>query len=366
VTGHAKFVALVVGSSALVVSSAAAAERPRIRTITPVNGSTVSGAVRWEARASPKPRRVDFFVDGTLRKTDRRFPYVYMWDTLRTRDGLHRLRARGVWRRVARSSTRRITVANAPPPIARQGYRLTWDDDFNTLDTSKWEQCWYEHDPGPYNIFVLNGMLHLQMRRAEGYLKANLCSIDLSDNRPFNVFRHGYFEARSRVPVGKGAWSAFWLSSEYHARNWQPPHGCPPYWSEIDIYEMIGTQPHTHYTTLHRNTNGRCGIADETRPAQQWMRCDTDTTPCDLRADFHVYAVQWTPDRVRWYRDGQVVQSTRYHFTLADVPAFDSTDQAMYISLGTSPCEFASSTCPDSTSPDVIDHEVDWVRVWTR
>jgi hypothetical protein len=115
-----------------------------------------------------------------------------------------------------------------PAPIADQGYRLTWSDQFNTLDNSKWEQCWYEPDPGPHNIFVSNGLLHLRMRRVDGYMKASVCSIDLINNVPHNVFRQGYLEARSRVPVGKGAWSAFWLSSEYHARNWEWPHTARP------------------------------------------------------------------------------------------------------------------------------------------
>jgi beta-glucanase (GH16 family) len=254
-----------------------------------------------------------------------------------------------------------------PAPIAGQGYRLTWSDQFDTLDNSKWEQCWYEPDPGPHNIFVSNGLLHLRMRRVDGYMKASVCSIDLSDNVPYNVFRQGYLEARSRVPVGKGAWSAFWLSSEYHARNWEWPHTCPPYWAEIDIYEMLSNEPHTQYTTLHRNTNGRCGVPDETRPppATRWMRCDTDRTPCSLQTEFHVYAVKWTPDRVTWFRDGQVVQSTRYHSTIADVSSFDSTDQPSFIVLYTWPCG-SGDNCPDSTSPDVLDHQFDWVRVWTR
>ena len=256
-------------------------------------------------------------------------------------------------------------VTAEPAPIAGQGYNLTWSDDFNTLDNSKWEQCWYEPNPGPHNIFVSNGILHLRMRRVDGYMKASVCSIDVGDNVPYNVFRQGYFEARSRVPVGKGAWTAFWLSSEYHARNFERPHTCPPYWGEIDIYEMLSTEPHTQYTTVHRNVNSRCGVPDETRPAKRWMRCDTDTTPCNLQADFHVYALKWTRDRVTWYRDGEVVKSTRYHSTVADLPSFDSTDQPNYIVLNTWPCGWPNN-CPDSTSPDVLDHQVDWVRVWTR
>jgi beta-glucanase (GH16 family) len=128
---------------------------------------------------------------------------------------------------------------------------------------------------------------------------------------------------------------------------------------------MLSNEPHTQYTTLHRNVNGRCGVPDETRPGDALDALRHRHDALQSQTEFHVYAVKWTPDRVPWFRDGKVVQSTRYHSTIADVSSFDSTDQPSFIVLNTWPCG-SGDNCPDSTSPDVLDHQFDWVRVGTR
>jgi hypothetical protein len=164
------------------------------------------------------------------------------------------------------------------------------------------------------------------MRRVDGYMKASVCSIDLSNNVPYNVFRHGYLEARSRVPVGKGAWSAFWLGSEYHARNWEWPH--LPALSGRDRHPRDAQQRAAH--AIH-DAAPQCERQvwsprrDASGDALDALRHRHDAL--QSQTEFHVYAVKWTPDRVPWFREGKVVQSTRYHSTIADVSSFDSTDQ---------------------------------------
>jgi beta-glucanase (GH16 family) len=258
-------------------------------------------------------------------------------------------------------------TSGEPAPIAGQGYRLVFDDEFegSALDQTKWKPAWYLADPGAQNYSVSNGILHLTSRRSEGYRSVELNSVHLPSGTPMHAWTYGYFEARAKWPVGKGNWSAFWLNDLGHQINWQPPYDCPNLWSELDIYENIWESPQTQWTTLHRNTNGRCGVPDETRPATTWMRCDTATVPCDLTDGFHTYAALWEPGRVRWYRDGQLIQSTRYHFTVADVPTFDSANQPMFLNLWLHSCDW-SSRCTDSTTPDVLDHQFDYVRVWQK
>jgi beta-glucanase (GH16 family) len=269
------------------------------------------------------------------------------------------------------STTDDSELSNPPPeepvPIAGQGYREVWDDEFDgtALDLTKWKPAWYLRDPGSRNYAVSNGILHLTSRRSEGYRNVELNSVDLASGTPMHYWKGGYFEARAKWPQGRGNWSAFWLNSLAHQIDYQPPYACPLLWSEIDIYENIWVNPQTQWTSLHRNVNGRCGVPDKTRPATTWMRCDTDATSCDLTVGFHTYGVLWEPDRVRWYRDGQLVHSTRYHFTVADVSAFHSTWQDMFLSLWLHSCDW-SNRCTDATTPDVIDHQFDWVRVWQK
>jgi beta-glucanase (GH16 family) len=259
------------------------------------------------------------------------------------------------------------TPTGEPAPIAGQGYTKVFGDEFDgtSLDLTKWKPAWYFADPGPQNYQVANGLLSLTSRRSEGYRKVELNSVHLDSGTPMRSWTYGYFEARAKWPRGRGNWSAFWLNNLEHQVKYQAPFACPKLWSEINIYENIWESPHTQWTTLHRNTNNRCGVPDETRPAITWMRCDTDATPCDLTADFHTYAVLWEPTRIRWYRDGALIQSRRFHSTVADVLPFDSTDQPMFLNLWLHACDW-SGRCPDASTPDVMTHQFDWVRVWQK
>jgi beta-glucanase (GH16 family) len=270
-----------------------------------------------------------------------------------------------------------------PGPIAGRGYHLVFEDDFTgtSFDPTKWSRPWFDRSNfgGPENYTVSNGLLHLTSRRSEGYKKAELTTVDLSgDGTPMRSWTYGYFEARSKWAVGHGNWSGFWLNNLehqiYYQRSEWPCWRTPPLlWSEIDIYETNWQHPETQWTTVHRNVNRRCNIQDERRPGDghRWMVCeDDDGSLCNLTADFHVYGMLWTPDRVKWYRDGELICSERYNDTpknCADVATFDSTNQPMYLNLWLHPCDWAETPiCPDASTPDVMDHQFDWVRVWQK
>jgi N-acetyl-anhydromuramyl-L-alanine amidase AmpD len=100
------------------VTTPARAKALTVSTATLRNGQSVGGFVRWEAAVSKKDvRRVDFLVDGRLRHTETKAPYVFgnrgLWDTTRETNGTHVLTLRVVDRngRVVGASTR-VTVVN--------------------------------------------------------------------------------------------------------------------------------------------------------------------------------------------------------------------------------------------------------------
>jgi hypothetical protein len=98
---------------------------------------------------------------------------------------------------------------------------------------------------------------------------------------------YGYFEMSARVPSGRGLWPAFWLLPM--DMSWPP---------EIDVMEVLGHDPKTIYTTLHsrRFDHG---------PRHQGYGIKT----VDLSTDFHLYGVDWGPERVRFYLDRRLVFS---------------------------------------------------------
>ncbi len=104
--------------------------------------------------------------------------------------------------------------------------------------------------------------------------------------------RYGKFEARMKLPKGKGVWPAFWLLGDNSGKKGWP--GC----GEIDILEMVGRLPNVAHGTLHGpGYSGDKGIGNRyTLPAGQSFD------------DFHTFSVEWDPKSIRWYCDGH-----KYH-----------------------------------------------------
>jgi Glycosyl hydrolases family 16 len=249
------------------------------------------------------------------------------------------------------------TPPTEPAPIAGQGYHEAFRDDFNTLGSTVWGKgIWYAPTVPADSIFVQDGALNLVSRRSQGYP-----DITVTTEAGLNplTFTRGYFEARMKWTKGKGAWPAFWLSSFRHATNPDWP-SISPYcqdnglaaalcWnSELDVFEGQGLEPNVFYGTLHRNTNGLYGTLDSTNdPA--WKTVGTDLTN-----GFHTYGALWTATEVRWYLDGVEVLRA---------PAFDSTDQPMFLLLD---MWIGWADVPDSSTPGELKTQVDYVSVWQK
>jgi beta-glucanase (GH16 family) len=102
--------------------------------------------------------------------------------------------------------------------------------------------------------------------------------------------RHGRIEARIRLPAGRGLWPAFWLlGSNVEEVGW-PESG------EIDILELAGSRPHVVSGSLHGP--GYAGAAALSR--------DVALDSAIFADDFHVFALEWTTDGIRWLLDGDV------------------------------------------------------------
>ncbi len=102
--------------------------------------------------------------------------------------------------------------------------------------------------------------------------------------------KHGRFEARIKVPRGKGVWPAFWLlGNNIDEVGW-------PACGEIDIMEHIGKEPSAVYGTVHGpGYSGAKGLSGS----------HTLSNNRSLSDDFHVFAVEWTDENIRWFIDGK-------------------------------------------------------------
>lgn len=205
-------------------------------------------------------------------------------------------------------------------------WRLVWQDEFEgtQIDRQKWhlanncfgggndeQQCYQDH---PSNAFVSDGVLSIVARKqtvsgpqfAEGmtgydandssktqaYSSARLDSMHKGD------WLYGRFEIRAKLPVGQGSWPAIWmLPTDWQYGPWAGS-------GEIDIMEAVnltvstaGSPPEDRvYGTLHYGAKAPGNVYSGAE-----YRLGNDASPSD---DFHIYALEWEQDVIRWYVDG--------------------------------------------------------------
>lgn len=158
------------------------------------------------------------------------------------------------------------------------------------------------------NVTVENGYL-LMTARKEVFEGSNYTSARITTQGLFEQ-AYGRFEARIRLPYGKGYWPAFWLlGNDCEANVW-------PQCGEIDIMEYLGDQPTSILGSAHGP--GYCGnesICDETEIGKKYV-LENDR----FDVGFHVFGIEWAPDYINYYVDGDLYQT----ITRQDV--FDETD----------------------------------------
>jgi beta-glucanase (GH16 family) len=196
---------------------------------------------------------------------------------------------------------------------------LVWSDEFNGAggslpDPAKWvmetggkgwgNQELETYTNRPVNAQQKGGSLVITARQ-ENYKGADNITRDYTSARmkTQGLFEHEYgrVEARIRIPFGQGIWPAFWmLGDDIGPIGW-------PTCGEIDIMENIGKEPSIVHGTIHGpGYSAGKGIGSPfSLPSGQ-----------TFSDDFHVYAIEWEPDQIRFYVDDNLY-ATR---TPADLP----------------------------------------------
>lgn len=243
--------------------------------------------------------------------------------------------------------------AREPSPIAGQGYRLAFSDEFDTpLDVGeagyRWcPHLWWQRPMEARQYGVGGSSLYLRCFRDNGWADCNL-STEWADTRGGRFFRGGYFEAR--ITCAK-AWNAFWLFSVNHSRG--VPKTAPDRWcSELDILETDSAQPRRLVSTLHRNTGGERNGG----PPDRQNRNNNHDVTSDLPGSWHRYAALWTREEIVWFFDEQEV---------ARCPTFESSWQDMFLILGLGKGGVNGGP-PPPPEVDSVEMLVDWVRVWQK
>ncbi len=185
---------------------------------------------------------------------------------------------------------------------------LTFEDNFDTdgsIDPASWnfdigtgENGWGNNElqyytDRPENIKVEGGMLHITARK-ETFQGAAYTSARITTKGKIEQ-QYGRFEARIKLPWGRGLWPAFWLlgANIEEEQDNDPGTLIWPACGEIDIMEARGQEP----TVMHGSIHGPGYSAGEAITKSYDLVNDRFDT------DFHVFGIEWGPGYINFYVD---------------------------------------------------------------
>lgn len=187
--------------------------------------------------------------------------------------------------------------------------KLIWSDEFNangSPDVSRWSYdmgdgcpnvCGWGNNELEYytsnekNVRVENGSLIIEAHKEKTGTKEYSSTRIVSKQKGDWVY--GRIEVRAKLPKGRGTWPAIWMLST----DWK--HGGWPASGEIDIMEHVGVDPNVIHGTLHSEKY------NHVKGTQQ----EGKITIPDAQDAFHIYAIEWSKDKVDFYVDDKMYHS---------------------------------------------------------
>ncbi len=230
-------------------------------------------------------------------------------------------------------------VRSGPVKDGGEKWVLTFNDEFQgmELNTNVWTAM--EENPShilssrhPENVEVHDGAVHLITKYESRVDNKSWTTGNLLADKGAFVQEYGYWEARYKYTASAGINNSFWMMST--ATKDQT-------WYEIDVNE--GHYMNKINTNLHEYTTGT-----------RVTHAERYEIPYDLSADYHTYAVEWTPEYLKYYFDGQLIH-TKTNVT--------SGGHLSFARLSTAILSWAGAI---NVSADGTAQVVDYVRVWQR
>jgi beta-glucanase (GH16 family) len=187
--------------------------------------------------------------------------------------------------------------SNPSTPIVYN--KLVWQDEFDSPglpDPSHWNydtgfianhELQYYTLARTANAQVSGGMLDITALNDSFITNGNMYPITSARLKTQGIkdWTYGRIEVRAKIPSSLGTWPAIWmLGSNITSVGW-------PACGEIDIMEHVGFMPDTLHFTEH---------ATGSNSGTQIYYPSPDSA-------FHIYSLEWYPDRLDWFLDGKKV-----------------------------------------------------------
>lgn len=198
------------------------------------------------------------------------------------------------------SSSSAIPSSSSAVPSSSSESPYFWNDEFETIDTSKWtfeigtgSSGWGNNEKEYYtdrseNAYVQDGILHIRANK-EDYKGSGYTSARMITKGKFS-FTYGTVEARIALPVGKGIWPAFWmLGANIDQVSW-------PACGEIDIIEAVNSESVVYGTNHWQYEGSHAEYGNNTNDFHGAKKA-LDIT------QFHTYKMTWDEKLIAMYVD---------------------------------------------------------------
>ncbi|MCB0635973.1 MAG: family 16 glycosylhydrolase [Lewinella sp.] len=256
------------------------------------------------------------------------------------------------------------TISDEPNSAGSIFTELVWSDEFDQdgpVDAAKWHHqtqlpngvSWFNgelqhYTNRPENAFVEDGHLHIVARRESFTDQGQTKEFTSARLNSKFAFTYGRVVARAKLPTGAGTWPAIWMLGQNVTEPggyWYDDFGDTPWpaCGEIDIMEHWGFNQDYVSSALHTpcSFGGTVNVGG--------------TVANNASGQFHVYALDWYPDRMEFSLDGQVYYTYQPEEQDACTWPFDA-DQYLLLNVA-----MVGAVAPAFTSSPLV---VDYIRVY--
>ncbi len=232
---------------------------------------------------------------------------------------------------------------------------LVWSDEFDYKglpDPNRWgyevgfvrnDELQYYTEARKENAYVQDGVLTITSRK-EAYEGAGYTSASVT-TKETAAWTYGRIEVRAKLPRGIGMWPAIWsLGTNIDDVGW-------PACGEIDIMENVGFDPLMIHGTIHTAASEAADAATT----------GSSVPIPDVSKEFHVYAIEWFPDRIDFYVDDQRYYTYQNDGTGVNAWPFDQP-QYLILNAAIGGSWGGQYGVDDSIFPQT--YQIDYVRVY--
>lgn len=255
-------------------------------------------------------------------------------------------------------------------------WTMVFSDEFNdtTLNKELWltyfpythdgsDQCAFCRTHGDENqvfldrnIVIRDGILNIVAKREKAEWMGehrNFTSGMIHARKPYG---HGRYEVRSKLPAGEGFWPGIWTFGQISA--------------EVDLMEAGMQNPKRFHTSVHNWLIKK-------------MKHKRINVGVDLSEDFHVYAMEWDTNSIRFFFDDmQVWELCRYSTRRGNnprncnvrkdrfiqQPVFPPDDEKLFLiigmGIGNETTPFTGTPKETTVFPNQL--QVDYIRIYEK